>query len=343
VQFTSGTTGRPKGALHRHGDPAAYYRSVAIPVVEIDRPDVTLSISKLFFAYGFGNALVFPLFSGSAAVLIAGAPTPQAVQELAVRHRVSVLYAVPSAYANLVAEASPEAFGSVRVAVSAGESLAIGLGERASALLGAPVLDQLGSTEAGHAFCSNTLAGNVPGTIGTPLPGYQLELRDADGNVLGEESDGALWLRGPTLMSQYLNLPEATAEVLVDGWLRTADRAVRHPDQTYTHIGRTDDMEMVGGITVAPLEIERVLSEHADVSEVAVAAVPDERGATKLLAFVVTYRADRPRPELEAELTALARARLARYKVPRAVRFVDALPRTPTGKLRRFIVRQGSW
>ncbi len=338
VQFTSGTTGTPKGAEHRHGDIAAYHRAVGRDVLMVRAVDVSLSVSKLFFAYGFGNSFVYPLCSGSAAVLIAERPTPGRVRELIERHRVTILHAVPSAYANLVAEAGSGVLRSPRVAVSAGEPLAPAVREGARALLGCALLDELGSTEVGGAFCSNTVACDLPGTVGRPLAGYEIELRDETAQPVDE---GELWVRGPTIMTRYVGRPAETADVLRDGWLRTGDRAVRRSDGAYELRGRVDDLELVGGITMSPIEVERVLLEHAAVAEVAVAAVPDRRGATKLRAFVVPAKHAGADAALEDELLALARRTLAPFKVPRSVRLVDRLPRTPTGKLRRFVLRSG--
>jgi fatty acid CoA ligase FadD22 len=347
VQYTSGTTGRPKGVVHCHGDLKTYHDLIGRRLLRITQDDVTLSVSKLYFAYGFGNAFVFPLFSGSSAVLVDRRPSPAAVDELVARHRVTLLYSVPSAYAALVADRGSghqACFASVRAAVSAGEALPDGLGQQLGELLCAPVLEQIGSTEAGHAFCANSLDHNHPGTVGRPVPGFEVELRDRAGLALSDADEGAegeLWVRGPTVTSGYLNRPEETARSLVGGWLATRDRAVREPDGTYRHVGRADDMEMVGGITVSPLEVEAVLRAHPAVKEVAVAALTDERGFSRLRAFVVP--AGPVRAGLETELIELARARLAAFKVPRSVSFVPSLPRTSTGKLRRHLVRQGAW
>jgi 4-hydroxybenzoate adenylyltransferase len=345
VQFTSGTTGRPKGVVHTHGDPKTYHDLIGRRLLRITRDDVTLSVSKLYFAYGFGNALVFPLFSGSSAVLVDRRPTPAAVDELVARHRVTLLYSVPSAYAALVADrgSGHEAcFASVRAAVSAGEGMPQGLGRQVTELLGAPVLEQIGSTEAGHAFCANSFDHNHPGTVGRPVPGFEVELRDRAGRPVPDGSAGELWVRGPTLTPGYLNRPEETERTLVGGWLATHDRALREPDGAYRHLGRADDMEMVGGITVSPLEVEAVLRTHPAVKEVAVAAVTDGRGAGRLRAFVVPT-APAPDGGLQDDLIRLARERLAAFKVPRSVSIVPSLPRTPTGKLRRHLVRQGAW
>ncbi|GAA4661518.1 hypothetical protein GCM10023347_11240 [Streptomyces chumphonensis] len=344
LQYTSGTTGSPKGVLHRHRDLERYHSGAGAQVLEIGPDDVLLSVSKLFFAYGLGNALAFPLCSGGAAVLEPGPPKPARIAELVARHGVTYLFAVPSAYANLLAETSPDAFRTVRAAVSAGERLTPELGERVTEFLGAPVYDQLGSTEAGHAIATNGPAAHTPGTVGRPVPGFAAEIRDKHGKPVQDGEAGELWVSGPTVTPGYHGLPEVTRATIVDGWLNTRDRAVRNPDGTLVHLGRTDDLEMIGGITVSPVEIERLLARHPAVLDVAVAGVPDDRGATKLRAFVVLRpgTAD-PQEEVAAALLATARAELAAFKVPRGVEVVSALPRTATGKIQRYLLRGGSW
>jgi len=389
AQYTSGTTGPPKAAVHAHGHPLAYFEAFARPALGLGPADVCLSVSKLYFAYGLGNSLFYPLLAGCAAVLHPGRPRPADVAALVDRHRVTVLYSVPTFYAHLVAgegvagtqaagtqAAGTEAAGtraagtraagtraagtraagngegramlpSLRVAVSAGEALTPALAERVRRHLGCPVLDGLGSTEVGQTFASNTLHQWRDGTVGRALDPYRVAVRDDAETEVPPGVEGTLWVAGPSLLLGYLGRPEATAGVLVDGWLRTGDRALLDHDGFLHLRGRVDDVELVGGICVAPAEVEAVLMAHPAVTEVAVAGVRDGHGASRLEAYVVPGPAAPPdgggRDEVAEELRALARAELAAFKVPAVVVWVDALPRTPTGKLRRFVLRSGAW
>ena len=340
AQYTSGTTGRPKAALHGHADPAVFYQAMGVHALRLRPDDVLLSVSKAFFAYGLGNTVIFPLFVGASAVLWEPRPTPADVSELARRHQPTVLFAVPTFYAKLLDEGDREPFGCLRTAVSAGEALVPALADRAESWLGCPVLDGLGSTEVGQTFVSNTLDHRRAGSIGVALPPYEVEVRDEEGRPLPAGAQGVLYVRGPSVLRAYLNKPEATAEAFVDGWLRTGDLVRLDEDGFLHHGGRADDMEMVGGITMSPYEVEQLLATHPAVSEVAVAAVRERNGASVLRAFVVTAAGHRDADGLEGELRDLARQHLARYKVPRSVRVLPALPRTATGKLRRYVLRQ---
>jgi len=342
AQYTSGTTGRPKAAVHRHADPLVYFSAFAEGAIALDGNDVSFSVSKLFFAYGLGNSLFFPLLSGCRAVLDPEPPRPEAVAHLVAHHGVSVVYSVPTFYARLVAAGHADAFRSLRVAVSAGETLTPVLAERARSFLGCPILDGLGSTEVGQTFASNTLDVQRDATVGRALPPYELMAADDAGNGVATGQAGILWVKGPTVLVEYLGRPEATAAVKRGGWLCTADRAAIDAEGFVHHLGRVDDIEVVGGINVAPLEIEAVLVSHPAVTEVAVAGVRDPMGASRLEAFVVPAPDTAPGADLAGELMALAGADLAPHKVPRAVHFVESLPRTPTGKLRRFMLRSGS-
>ncbi len=249
----------------------------------------------------------------------------------------TVLFSVPTFYARLVAAGEPAAFASLRVAVSAGEALSVALAERARSLLGCPILDGIGSTEVGQTFASNTLDCVRDGTVGRALPPYRVAVRDEHGARDFQPGElGALWVAGPTLLVGYLGDTPASTR---DGWLCTGDRAVLDGDGFLHLAGRFDDVEQAGGISVSPLEIEAVLGRHPAVSEVAVAGVVGADGASRLVAFVVAGPGAPPAEVLEDELLALARAELAPFKVPRGVDFLETLPRTPTGKLRRFVLR----
>ncbi len=368
AQFTSGTTGRPKAALHRHRDLEVYFQAFARRALRVREDDVLFSASKLYFAYGLGNSLAFPLLSGASAVLHPGRPRPEAIGALLERHQPTILFAVPTLYANLLAAVAGgrPPTRDLRLAVSAGEALLPALAERVRAAFGCLVLDGLGSTEVGQTFVSNTPDAWRDGTVGRALPPYQVEVRaggDAGGEAArpcppaehaGERSDavrgrpaepgeqGVLWVNGPTVLLGYWNNPEATAAALHGEWLRSGDLAVLDDDGFVRMAGRADDIENVGGINLAPAEIEGLLATHDGVTEVAVAAVRDPNGATHLRAFVVAgpaHGGEAARTALEAELLARCRAELTAFKVPRAVTFLEALPRTPTGKLRRFMLR----
>ena len=343
AQYTSGTTGSPKAAVHAHGHPLVYFEAFARQAIDVQRADVLLSVSKLYFAYGLGNSLFFPLLAGCRAVLHAAHPRPDDIADVVQRHGVTVLFSVPTSYAHLVAGGRAEALASLRAAVSAGEALGVALAERSRAFLGCPILDGIGSTEVGQTFASNTLACWRDGTVGRALPPYRVGVRDEEGRDLPPGQVGALWVAGPTLLLGYLgDGPERPADRRGE-WLATGDRALLD-GEGFQHLrGRVDDIEQVGGISVSPLEIEAVLVRHPAVTEVAVAAVVDAGGASRLLAFVVAAPGAPPAEVLEAELLAMARDELAPFKVPRSVVVVPALPRTPTGKLRRFVLRTGGW
>jgi acyl-coenzyme A synthetase/AMP-(fatty) acid ligase len=227
----------------------------------------------------------------------------------------------------------------VRRVVSAGEALSIDLFEAFRDRFGIPLLDGLGSTEAMHHVTSNRMDDLVPGSAGPPLEGFEIKALDRDQEPVPDGTSGELWVRGPTTFAGYWRRPELTARAYTDdGWMRTGD-LVRIVDGRVFHEGRLDDLIKLGGVWVAPVEIEDVLRSHDDVAEVAVVAVDEETGVPVLKAFVVSERGG---DELRKELTRLCRTRLASFKVPHVFEFVDELPRTPTGKLRRFVLRKGS-
>jgi benzoate-CoA ligase family protein len=336
--YTSGTTGMPKGAMHRHANFRHVVDCYSADVLRPTTDDVCFSVAKLFFAYGLGNSMIFPLAAGASAVLDPARPTPASVAERLRADRPTLFFATPSFYAALVnAQLPADAFGSVRMAVSAGEPLPAALFARFRDRYGVDIIDGLGSTEALHIFLSNRPDDVRPGTTGKPVQGYELALRDADGAPVPDGQPGNLFVRGPSTATGYWCRVATTRDVFQGQWLRTGDVYVRSEDGYYTCLGRSDDMLKAGGIWVSPAEVEGRLLEHPSVAQAAVVGVPDEHGIDKPVAYVVPATGAVVDPD---ELIAFAVAGLAAFKRPRRVFVVDDLPRTATGKLRRFAVRK---
>jgi benzoate-CoA ligase family protein len=337
--YTSGTTGVPKAAMHRHGSIRAVARCYASGVLGMSADDVCLSVPKLFFAYGLGNSLFFPLSVGACALLERGRPTPASIAARAAADRPTLFFGVPTFYAALLgADVDASAFASVRQGVSAGEPLPAVIYQRLLDRFGMEVLDGIGSTEALHIFVSNRAGAVHPGSSGTPVPGYEVELRGEAGAVIDKPgTPGGLYVRGPSLASGYWCRAETTQAVFQGEWLRTGDTYVRNDDGTLSCLGRSDDMIKAGGIWVSPAEVEARLLEHPAVAEAAVVGVPDADGLDKPVALVVFAAGA---GASEAELVDFCRQSLAGYKRPRQVIEVTELPKTATGKLRRHVVRE---
>jgi benzoate-CoA ligase len=337
--YTSGTTGSPKAAMHRHGSIRYVCETYGQQVLGIRPEDRCFSVAKLFFAYGIGNSLFFPFSVGAAAVLEPGRPTPELVAEVVRRHRPTLFFGVPTFYSALLASSIPdETFAGVRQGASAGEPLPATLFSRMRDRFGFEVLDGIGSTEALHIFLSNVPGAVRPGSSGSPVPGYAVQLRDElDGSVISEtDRPGALYVSGESLASGYWCRAETTRRAFQGEWLRTGDTYQRNADGSYSYLGRSDDMIKAGGIWVSPTEVEARLLEHPDVVEVAVVGVPDQAGLDKPVAAVVVRSGAGVG---EDELVEFCRAGLAAFKRPRRVLLVEALPKTATGKLRRYLVR----
>lgn len=336
--YTSGTTGRPKGAVHRHGDIRAVATTYARSVLAIGPDDVCYSVAKLFFAFGLGNALMFPLSVGASAVLDPDPPNPARVGELARRHRPTLFFAPPGFCAALAdAGLPPEVLSSVRATVTAGETLPAEVYRRFRARFGTEMLDGLGSTEALHIFCSNHPGDVRPGSTGKVVEGYQLRLLDEEGNEVTEpDVPGALWVKGGSVTTGYWQRPEVNADTFVDGWCRTGDVYRRDAEGYYYFVGRNSDMIKAGGIWVSPAEVEAVLLEHPAVLEAAVVGGRTPDGLETTVAFVVPAAG---REVTEAELVSHCRDRMASFKRPRQVVVVEALPKTATGKVQRFALR----
>jgi benzoate-CoA ligase family protein len=339
--YSSGTTGEPKGVVHLQHDMWVCARSYGAQVLGVRPDDRCFSVAKLFFAYGLGNAQYFPFDVGASAVLYAGRPAPEAVFEQVRRHRPTLFFGVPTAYAQMLAVLDAGAaadFSSVRLCVSAGEALPAALFERWRQRTGVEILDGIGSTEICHIFLSNRAGAVRPGSSGTPVPGYDLRVVDDTGADAPHDEIGDLLVRGDSTMALYWNQHEATKRTLVGDWIRTGDKYHVDAEGTYWHAGRSDDMLKVGGIWVSPVEVESALIAHPKVLECAVVGHADAEGLTKAHAVVV-LRPGVSREGAAEELTAFARERLAHHKCPRSIVFVDELPKTATGKIRRFVLR----
>ena len=335
--YSSGSTGKPKGAMHLHGSliwTAALY---AQPILGIREDDIVYSAAKLFFAYGLGNALTFPLSIGATAVLTADRPTPATVLRVMRDHRPTIFGGVPTLFASLLAEPALNQLTHLRVSTSAGEALPRHIGERWRERVGSEILDGIGSTEMLHIFLSNRPGDIHYGTTGKPVPGYELELRGEDGRALGPGEEGALWVRGPSACIGYWNDRARSLAAFHGPWTRTGDQYLRNADGTWTYSGRADDMLKVGGIWVSPFEVESALAAHPAVLEAAVVGAEDKDGLVKPKAFVV-LRAPAA-ADITDELKAFVKDRLAPFKYPRWVEIVAELPKTATGKIQRFKLR----
>ncbi|MFP5068764.1 benzoate-CoA ligase family protein [Pseudonocardia nantongensis] len=338
--YTSGTTGKPKGAMHRHADIRTVCETYGRQVLGITRDDVCLSVAKLFFAYGIGNSMFFPLSAGACAVLEPSRPDPERYSALAQQHGATLFFAVPSFWGPMVAADLPrERFATVRRGASAGEALPARMFHGVRERYGFEVLDGIGSTEALHIFISNLPGAVVPGSSGFPVPGYEVELRRPDGTVItGAGEQGMLYISGDSICTGYWCRTAVNRLVFQGGWMRTGDQYVRNDDGSYTCLGRADDVLKVGGIWVSPGEVESRLLEHPGLAEAIVVGIPDDDGLDKPIAFVVP-RDPAAAPSSE-ELVAFCRDGLAAFKRPRAVVTVEELPKTATGKIQRYRLRE---
>ena len=336
--YTSGSTGRPKAAIHRHRDMVYCLEHYAGQVLGITAADRTYSTSKLFFAYGLGNALYFPFGVGASTVLVAERPTPDTVLEVLRRYEPTLFFAVPAVYAALLQTPGLRCgdFGSVRCAVSAGEALPAPLWERFRDRFGVSILDGIGSTEMLHMFISNRPNDIVPGTSGKLVPGYAARIVDEQGCEVPDGQMGELQIRGESAAAGYWNRPELTPATFRGEWTVTGDKYVRDEHGYFRHCGRTDDMLKVSGLWVSPLEVEAALMAHPAVVECAVVGATDADGLTKPKAFVALRNPPTDPAAMAAELCDFLRERLPAYKVPRWLIPVERLPRTATGKIQRF-------
>jgi benzoate-CoA ligase len=344
--YSSGSTGRPKGTVHSHANPYWSSELYGRNVLGLRESDVCFSAAKLFFAYGLGNGLTFPMSVGATTVLMGERPTPDATFRRWTGTapgqdglRPTVFFGAPTGFAGMLASPGLPGRGDVvlRLVSSAGEALPADLGERFKAHFGVDIVDGIGSTEMLHIFISNRPDRVRYGTTGWPVPGYEISLRGDDGGPVPDGEPGDLYIHGPSAAMMYWGNRQKTRDTFQGGWTKSGDKYIRNADGSYTYGGRSDDMLKVSGIYVSPFEVEATLVQHPAVLEAAVIGVPDAEGLTKTKAFVVL----KPGGQASAdELKAFVKDKLAPYKYPRQIAFVADLPKTATGKIQRFRLRE---
>ena len=342
--YSSGSTGPPKGAVHLQHDMFVCAETYARQVLGIRSTDRVFSAAKLFFAYGLGNAGYFPLSVGAQSVLFAPRPTPEAMFEVIARHRPTLFFAVPTLYAGMLALKDAESrydTSSLRLCVSAGEALPAEMYARWLERFGVEIIDGMGTTELLHMCLSNRPGAVRPGSSGLPVPGYDATIVDEAGVPVARGEIGSLRVRGDSVMASYWNQPEKTRQTLHGEWLLTGDKYYQDEDGYFWYCGRSDDMLKVGGRWVSPVEVEATLIAHPAVLESAVVGQKAEDGLVKAKAFVVLKEPAHASAALAAELQSFVKAKIAPYKAPRWVEFVDSLPKTATGKIQRFRLRLG--
>jgi benzoate-CoA ligase len=339
--YSSGSTGTPKGTVHIQSSLIYTAELYARPVLGIRGDDVVFSAAKLFFAYGLGNSLTFPMSVGATSILMAERPTSASLFQRLRQHRPTIFCGVPTLYAALLASSKlpRKEEVAIRVCASAGEALPADIGERWTKHFGVEILDGIGSTEMLHVFLSNRPGEVRYGTTGKPVPGYRISLVGQDGMEVDTGEIGELQISGPTAAAYYWNNREKTLATFVGAWTHTEDKFSVDQDGYYTYAGRSDDMLKVGGIYVSPIEVEAALMTHPAVFEAAVIGEPDEEKLIKPKAYVVTKYGVSATPALAKELKALVKSRLAPHKCPHWVEFLPALPKTATGKIQRFRLR----
>jgi benzoate-CoA ligase len=341
--YSSGSTGRPKGTVHSHANPYWTAELYGKAVLDITEQDICFSAAKLFFAYGLGNALTFPMSVGATVILMAERPTPDATFKRWTGGvgglRPTVFFGAPTGFAGMLASPTLPAREAValRLVSSAGEALPADIGERFQRHFGTDIVDGIGSTEMLHIFLSNRPGQVRYGTTGWPVPGYEVQLRGDDGQPVADGEPGDLYIHGPSAAMMYWGNREKTRDTFQGGWTKSGDKYLRNADGSYTYGGRSDDMLKVSGIYVSPFEVEATLVQHPAVLEAAVIGKVDAEGLTKTKAFVVLKAGEQVSEE---ELKAFVKDRLAPYKYPRHIEFISELPKTATGKIQRFKLRE---
>ena len=341
--YSSGSTGRPKGTVHTHSNPYWTAKLYGKAVLQLTEEDVCFSAAKLFFAYGLGNGLTFPMSVGATTLLMAERPTPEATFKRwrgeVGNAKPTVFYGAPTGFAGMLAAPGlpSRAEVSLRLVSSAGEALPADIGQRFKRHFGVDIVDGIGSTEMLHIFLSNRPERVRYGSTGWPVPGYDIELRAEGGGAVPDGEPGDLYIHGPSAALMYWGNRAKTLDTFQGGWTKSGDKYVKNSDGSYTFCGRSDDMLKVSGIYVSPFEVEATLVQHPAVLEAAVIGVLDAQGLTRTKAFVVLKAGAHA---TEAELKAFVKDKLAPYKYPRLIEFLSELPKTATGKIQRFKLRE---
>ncbi|NOZ85551.1 MAG: benzoate-CoA ligase family protein [Deltaproteobacteria bacterium] len=352
--YSSGSTGAPKGTIHSQYDMVVCSENFAKGVLELNENDICLSAARLFFAYGLGNANYFPLSVGAAAVLNPERPTPEGIFKLLAKYRPTIFFGVPTLYASMLDYSDkkgretgrkPDPNGdhelsSVRLCVSAGEALPTDIYHKWKKRYGVEIIDGIGSTEMLHIFLSNRPGEVKPGSTGKPVPGYEVKLVGDDEEEIEQGEVGTLHVKGNSAAQFYWRKREKTRKTMLGEWINTGDKFWQDEDGYFWCAGRSDDMLKVGGIWVSPVEVERALTEHEAVLECAVVGRRNESGLIKPKAFVVLKDPKKAGDELSEELKAFVRDKLAKYKYPRWIEFLEELPKSPTGKIQRYKLRK---
>ena len=349
--YSSGSTGFPKACVHQQHGMVVCAEHYAKGILGMTQNDCCFSVAKLFFAYGLGNALYFPLAVGGTSILWPGPPKPQRIFEIIERHRPTLFFSVPSNYAALLAhekehlgtgaQSAPDFdLSSLRYGVSAGESLPAALFHRFKQRFGVEILDGIGSTEVLHIFIANRPGAVRPGSSGQIVPGYEARIVDESSQPIKPGDIGNLLVKSDSTCSHYWNQHEKSKDMIEGHWIRTGDKYYQDPDGYFWHVGRSDDMLKCSGVWVSPVEIESVLIEHPAVLEAAVVGREDHDQLPKPAAYVVLKNGTAATPDLARELQEFVVNRLPIFKRPRWVEFVDELPKTATGKLQRYKLRK---
>ena len=344
--YSSGSTGQPKGVKHVHGSLEYTYKTYGKQVLKIHQNDIIFSVAKLFFAYGLGNAMTFPMSVGATTILLPERPTPEVVSSLLNECNVTTFFAVPtifSAILDFTTSNNFDGFKNLKISVSAGEALPENIGKKWHELTSTHILDGIGSTEMLHIFLSNKIDDLEYGTTGIAVPGYELKLLDENNNIIENDEIGELLVKGESSADGYWNMRNKSRKTFEGEWTRTGDKYIRNKNGKYVYCGRTDDMFKVSGIWVSPFEVEQAILNHDEVLESAVVPETDHEGLVKSKAFIILKTDQNQKEklkEIEKTIKEIVKEKIGLWKYPRSIEFVKSLPKTATGKIQRFKLRK---